>query len=481
MIRKGTIEAAFPLAQLLADKGIEVTPIEETPVAKLLNAGTLNLPTRGVDENAFPVEERILKASRAAGPEGVIRHDEVMSDLVEVISATVRGNLDMARNVVNPIVKEVVQDTEEFVQNSIALKSTHIQIKPVFLPNVFNSSLIEDMVKRFDGIDYKDVDLTLSIPHDTDRESLLELAKTGADAFDNDLKDICSKMSDEDVAYAYNAVFGANPTLRARRLADVVSVNGRPEQALLTHLFARKLINEVPEGVNIGLEEYRAYIATILAQSGRAIVAIMARREADKRMNRLILSYPNPDRLGQELLTITVSGDVYNRWLSEGGSPEAIFGDFITTQNKGYKAILDQKDFLENEWAKREKVLTTRIRLEKFNFAVEGIALALSKQITEIDSEVLPVPKAILHQRLKVALGGLYGKFYDDLFVYARKLVCEVMFPHTNALEILCAIDNTMSDFPEMDIREAALIATIEVVSNWVAKLCKLENVGVQS
>ena len=73
---------------------------------------------------------------------------------------------------------------------------------------------------------------------------------------------------------------------------------------------------------------------------------------------------------------------------------------------------------------------------------------AVAIQINELDSDMVPVPKELLHQKLKENLPLLPSKFYEDVYKYARLLICKTIFLHTNALEILTAIDNVGKDFP---------------------------------
>ncbi len=96
-----------------------------------------------------------------------------------------------------------------------------------------------------------------------------------------------------------------------------------------------------------------------------------------------------------------------------------------------------------------------------------------------MDDEDLAVERGILHRRLADQAKDLRGRFYEDLYGTIRKLVCNAIFPHTNALQILEAIDAVCHENPKIEVREAALLATIEIVATWVAKLCRVETHAV--
>ncbi|MNR56450.1 hypothetical protein D3C85_1770290 [compost metagenome] len=70
------------------------------------------------------------------------------------------------------------------------------------------------------------------------------------------------------------------------------------------------------------------------------------------------------------------------------------------------------------------------------------------------------------------------NSWYEDcLFTTCRKVICNVVFPHTDAFEILTMLDTAAKENPTLDIREAALLAMIEYIPNWVATLITADKV----
>lgn len=480
MIHEATLEAVYPLAELLARRGKRVTPLDSTPIDQLSKAGHLPLPTRGIDE--LPTSEgRILQGSRSKDAMGACTHDVVMDELVEVISQTVRNNLDLSRNQINPIVKEVALDTEEYIRDAQAIHKTHVSVVPVHYAAIWNSPVLSEMVARYQETALRNVDLRLEIPGATDRDALLVLAKTGASRFDEEVEEWMAGLDESTLLHAWHSVFGNS---RVRELRNVVSSfkaspeNGRGDIALLVHLWARKLLQDPPEGVSMGLEAYRAYVSDILAQSGRVLVAVQDQREKNIQLRQLIFSWPtSPSQIGQHPIELLVNGDVYGQWLEQGGEPDAIIGSFVTDQQRGFTALLENGERYAKEWERQSRVLGTTQRMKRFNHGVEGLRQAIARQINELDDDVLVVSREQYHQRLEQGLKTLKNNFHQHIYVVARMLVCNVLFPHTHGLEILTAIDQAAEDHPGIEVREAALLATIEIVSAWVVKLCKVEGV----
>lgn len=481
MISENTMEATYPLAELLAKKGIALSPMPSTPLDSLVTAGHLPRPTKGVAEGFLPAPEAVIAGSRSKDAFGVCHHDMAMDEIVEVVAASVSRNMDLARNVVNPMVKEAVMDAETYMEAGENIKQTRISVIPEFASPLWNSPTLSEMVSKYNETPINEVKLYLGVPHDLDQVSLLELAKTGASRFDEEVEALFESMGAEEVSNVYQYAFGEAATMRSPTLNPLVRSNAGPtNHTLLVHLFARKLLQDPPEGVQAGLQEYRAYMADILSQTGRAVAAMIRRREVDRERRVLVRSYPyNRDRIGEVQIDIRVNGDVYTQWLKEGGEPEVLMGAFASDQDRSYTGLLEKKERYLKEWERQERVLATTQRFNRFNTAVEAVKSAVSKQINLMDGDSLAVERGLLHRRLTEQCKDLRGRFYEDLYGTLRTLICNTIFPHTDARRILEAIDNVCHENPEIEVREAALLATIEIVATWVAKLCRVETHAV--
>ncbi|MBE0438356.1 MAG: hypothetical protein IBX57_01120 [Gammaproteobacteria bacterium] len=471
MIRKNTIEAVYPLADLLAEKGILLTPIETTPVDQLVRAGHLEILTG--EHKDIDITDRLINGSMSKDARGVVTHDLVMEELARVLTKTIQGNFHVAKNVVNPIVKEVAEDARLYLESSLNVKKTHVEVKPEFYEEIWNSPEVFDMVKRFAEQDFKEVPLTVQYPNETDRETLFKLAATGSTTLDGYLQQLCNGMTDEQIADLYVKTFGDNYN-RVPSLAAVLNQFPR-NGALIIHMWARKLYLNAPEGTGMSLSVYKDYMSTLLAVTGRTVLSTISRRESDIKLKRLLTSYPlNKDAVGKSNVVIKVNGDVYNKWLEDGGSPETIIGAFLTDGEKGYTKLLEEKDSYAKHWERTLRILNNTERFNKFNFAFEGIERAVAKQIVDLDPEVLSVDKSLLQGKLQENMQMLPRNFHEDLFKWSRILVCRTLFPHTNALELLSAIDENAKVYPDLPVRELAMLATIDVVGDWLSKLFKV-------
>ncbi|MNI43123.1 hypothetical protein D3C73_974440 [compost metagenome] len=228
-----------------------------------------------------------------------------------------------------------------------------------------------------------------------------------------------------------------------------------------------------------GAAEYKAYIAEIVAQSGRAVVRALERREANAKRKVLINDWSQyrEDDIGLIPIQIRVNADIYHKFLEAGGSPEVLFGAFVSDRNYSYDMLLERKDQYIKVWQSQERVMATNLRLQKANHFQVGLVRAVEKQIADLPDDLLvterPVYVRALHEYVKQMPNNWYE---DNLYLTLRKVICNVMFPHTNAFDILATIDTVALENPDLEIREVGLLALIEFIPTWVATLITVDS-----
>jgi len=484
MLTENTLNANIVLASTFAKRGLVLSAIEDTPVKQLINVAYYPEPVRGVDNEVAPMDavEVIIKGSLHKDPQGICQHDMVMDEVVECVAKTVQVNLDMARNRVNPMIKEVVHRTQVGLDALESVGAAKVNIVPRTWHAIWNNNILGEFIDRYDEVPVDNLKLDLLIPAPSDYSGYLDLLKTGVARFDRDLENLFAELPENFVRYVFGEVFGdtLSNENHVNNLTDIIShfnsSNMHAVKVLLIHLFARKLLDNIPEGVNRPLEEYRAYMSTMLAQSGRSLNRIIDRRFKNRQNKVLVPRYPDKVGIvGYEDTAIEVNGDVYGDWLAAGGEPECILGALVSDQETGFQSLIDKKAAYKTAWQKHERMLNIRVQNERHNNAVEAFKKAVLESLAELDEGVRMAPDAIYRQRLLDCVSRLDQGWYNDLYRCTRKIVCEVFFPHTDAYQILCAIDQAAEANPGIEVREAGYLAVINIVSEWVAKLIQVE------
>ena len=87
----------------------------------------------------------------------------------------------------------------------------------------------------------------------------------------------------------------------------------------------------------------------------------------------------------------------------------------------------------------------------------------------EDDKSIVIDPKDTLRARALDVVAATPISASLTTYQYVRTVVCKVFFPHTQALRILSDIDAHAQNNPSLSPREAATLATIDLVCEWAA------------
>lgn len=476
MLTQSSLNAAYPLASVLASKGWALRPCNETPLQQLVSASLAQAQTLdGVDGSQLEAQPDfgglLLSSSVAAGPDGKVTHDVIMESAVKAVGAVVAKNLYHARNVVNPQSERIAKDVQAYINANASSSLAPYSVVPFAYKAIWNSPILRELVGKYAQLIANDVPLQpLGI---TAGAALEETLRTGVARFDDEIAGFLSAGAQSRLAAVWDGLFGRNA---GRSLAEIIRVAADRtscDDALIGFLFCRRIQEEIPEGVNMDINAWRLYISTLQAQLGRQVLAALDRRELDQRNGNLVISFPS---VGAQEGEIVVIGDVYSRWLADGGSPEVLFGCLLGSRRFGYRDLLDNAQENLRVWGIEFKLRQAKIAGDKFGYLVSGMQQAMTALIAEIPDDQLPCDRATLHVRLKERLAHLRPKHLEDIFACSRKTVCRTLWLATDAEDMLNCIDQAAKAHPELDIREAALMGTIAFVSRWVSKLFTVDS-----
>lgn len=479
MIRENTLSSVITLASKLGTANVTLSAIEGTPLATLISAGTIPMPNIGSVE--IPFERRLLEGSLYKNQQGICEHDMVMDEILEVVEKTVNFNLNLTQNTVLPMVKRALENMQEYVSNKQALDPAAISISPLLYHKVWSSHYLTGMIERFSETAVKDVNLSIRVPMPA-VENEFGLISTGVSRFDDELMDLVQSLEPGTINDLYRRLFVVdNEDYVSSVLPYLNYLKVSPNTPLLVFLIASKLVDNIPEGVMTTPEVYKEYMVSIMAQAGRALCRQIERREAAAKNKTLIISWSGSQLgdLGAVPVVIEVNGDVYNKWLADGGSPDVLYGAFCIDRQSNYDILLERKDSYIAAWNRQQRLLQGERRLQMDNHMLVGLNKALEKEILEMNEEDLLVDRkkylSVLNEYLRKLPAGWQK---DNAYYSVRKAVCNVIYPHTMAFDILVAIDNACEAHQDLPVREAAYYGAMEVVADWLVELMKTDIQG---
>lgn len=469
MISQNSTSAAAPLVDKLATAQLVARPLEGSVVESLC----MLKPAFGLLESNDN-GEAITDTCDCDTEE----HKAAMDFMVKTVSDTVQATLHTAKNVVNPLIQQLVDTYEKYVQTTLVATTNNILIKPVFYHDLWTNPVVLSLCERFDGVPLTEVKLSVKFPTKSPEE-LRQLILTGNERFDKDLNDYLDGLNAQfgfDVLNdIYQVAFSFENLKALRSLDDLINpFMGNRNAALIILLLANRLLANIPDGMAVNLHQYRAYVTGVIEQAGRSVCRINQLVETDTKNKNMIITYPSIP-FGNPFVesVIEVNGKVYNQWLSEGGQPEILFGAYATNLERSFTTLLENKDQYLGAWTREKKIIESKIRFEMRSVRSSALRKAFVETMNSLPEDQKRLPNAEMVKMSDDMIDHMDDKAYEYIYKYARKLICRSAFPGTDYEDFLKSIDAVASNNPGMDERECALLAAIEYVAGWVASQIK--------
>lgn len=506
-------DAVCDLIYQLTDAGIAVGPKADTPLAELCKAsypdgleGEAIYYVNGLPKTreAYVGTYDVIEASKVPEVDGSSTHDHLIETYSQMAARSIQDSLLLARTVVNPLIREAMVAVHERIDESIQANMNRISVLPVEAPEALLSPALADLVERYGDTAYEDVVIQHVFP-DMNVEQIIDAAMTGSKSYDGPLRALLENTSPETIRAVFQGVFSTNiepdQSTQADKLAIVTSGNANPSNlsyfvrypdtdytnaktaALLSFLLAKKFMNDVPEGVNMGLSDYKAYVSSIMEQSGR-VLAIYLRKQADQfKRQTLVLDYPRrrPEAVyATDNASIKVDKHIYNEWLSQGGSPEILLGAYVVGDLKEIDKgapLLENAQRYKDAWNRFYGLLKTEQMSKVFNTTVAAVRDVVSAMIASSD-EKLGLNRAEAQLRLATIIEGL--AIYDTKNIHAlvRDTICDTMFPRKDVKKILALVDFYAEENPNAPVLEAAYWSMMDLVVDWIGSMIQTESMS---
>lgn len=490
MIKESSVSAASTLVDKLTSNNLTLNAIPGTPLAELVNQSLSFLDKGDIVAEAvsgFTSAATIASVSSTKDARGEVNHDQIMSTYVEAAIGTIRNNLKLARTVVNPMIKSVYDYTHQKIQEANIRLANPIDITVDSLEPIWSTVALTALVEKFNGVAVDDIKIQRFLPP-ASVEEIRGYLKIGSAVFDKDTEAHFANQSPEFLYNIYNDFFAKRvdalgDVYLVRQLVDYINPTASRDAVLSVFLIASHLKENIPDGVDIGLDEYRLYMATVIEQSARVINRILERRASQIKSNVLVLEYPIalPGYLYPGEGQIRVNGAIYDNWLESGGSPEVLFGAYVTGQLRNSlsaQSLLDNAPKFTEEWNRYHSLQVSKQKSLTIATIIEAISYSVAKIIKDLaDDYVVVESRATYQDRLRVLVSDLQDTDVEEKALYGtiRKIVCKSIFAHTFAETILSEMDKIGEENPSLTVRESGAVAVIRVVSEWVGKLFAIQ------
>ena len=461
MLQNHTLNSVDMLSCRLRDAGVALQALPGTPLAVLTNESNCPTQSGGMPFDFAPAQILTTVTSATLNPDVTeSAHTIAMADIIQVTSETVKLNLITARNVVSPIINSVHDAVQRALHDADTTAGIALSVQPDGYAAIWDSPVLLSMVDAHNEASLEAVPMPQYYPPRT-AEELRQLLGTGAGRFDADVKEWTDIVGDDFLAAVYRDVFldgGSSDSAVVLTLNRVMMTDFRNRnRSVAILLMARGLKDNIP------------YLDLLVAQAANN--------------KQLIVEYPMRGQEGNVAnaanAVIYVNADIYSQWLNDGGSVEILFGAYITDMERGYQQLIDSKAILVDAWTRRVALIRSAAQSNRFGIMRQTLMSQIAAEINNLaDDQVVGQQRGPYYELLAKEVDAVILIDMDNLYQTCRRVVCAVMFPHTNAKLVLDSIDAVMAANPELSIREAALVAVIDILVGWVRKQIDMQRIG---
>lgn len=460
MIRKNSINAALPVVANLGDRALKV--IANSPVHEMAVAA---MPPQGTEITGENLVDVIFEASSISTIP--VTHDLTLERYVKTLGSAVVRHAAFARNVVNPICGRIIAKVNEALSIS---GMVDIEVVPTRLSAAVASVQTADMLSRYDAHRAVATRFVREFPELSEAD-LVESLKTGSLQYDQLLAEMVAAHPEGWVESIYRGVFirqdFAPINESEKGTVSYFANQDLADEYLVIHLLARYLFDNPPADYPQALSDYQSAVATHVSAAAAALNNTLI--AADRRTQQQILV------VRWDKKRVLVNGPVYDMFLENGGQVEAIFGAALTAPVSGntyMRAILDNSDALCRAYntfiTNRRQEAVAQAAQSAFGAAQTAISVEINS-LTDADN-VCNIERPDMHRAALEAFQGIAPAYFtENTYANVRTLVCRIMFPGSNANELLSIMDKEMEMDPNIDVRHAAYLAVMRIMAKHLA------------
>nr|DAT15846.1 MAG TPA: hypothetical protein [Caudoviricetes sp.] len=435
MLSKRSLESARELALLLREKNLGLHPDNETPVEDLVERGEVVTHRTDVEsDNIEKVTEALEEASIAVSDTMPVSHTAEMDIVTSKIADLVNRRLNLAKNIINPIINDIGEKLIDELGNAAPRAPT---VEPLSFSDFYNNPLTPEIFKGYGFDEVQPIRGMIGIQFDETNDPRKAL-KTGSAFVDNELQHVVESRGDEWFNNVLRKYFIDGNEIAIYRPSIDAAYKENVDESFVAHMVARHLYNQADPKGNYKEHDYNMGLLRILGRTAQNVNGLLAAQKDWEKRDAVV------GTVGNEGYTITVYEPNYQRYINSGGSNMAIFGHVRTGVSRSGQRILDEKSSLESVHDKAMIDETMRVVEEKNTLIENAIRKYIPIIVSKIPTEVLDgIPElneygddrnSVLMERGYKFVNEYRGPAAEDPYEYVSRVLVQAMLPELGLL-----------------------------------------------
>lgn len=456
MISTSTIESVSNIARSLTDKGTLLDTVKGTALGDLVQA---IVPPKIKITDDYSADKLIHEMSAVKNLNGDPIYDSILNDKVDLCVTAILNSIDVARNTINPMIIEFDKRASTAVENH-ARMSTDFNIVPIGYPTIFSNPALDELTAKYDESGFVEVSWQENAWPILDTNEIRNAISSKVTRLQKDIDNIHDHLTDYVVVAIYDFLFRNRPLNVSIELAvsEYIPIVG--------FLLASNWLDNCPDGVKLSKEDLDKSLTDLKVTCAYKIQSILHDYGRKLSQGTFILKVDNHGR------TVSVRSDIYAKWLENGGTPELLIGAILSGDRPPFNMDETLKKRYLTEYNQDRKLRDVAV-----NDKIGAVITKTAKDYIMASIEESPVSyKGTIKNKLQEHLKSHPYRKGMCQNKWIRMVICKTMFSSTNALQILETIDSVKTTNDSMTTREAATMATIELLADWLVDSMVVEN-----
>lgn len=475
--------------RIIATPGTTVSAISEGLLHRVKTALAINLPHDQEEKTLTDLLTLISNVSYDNYP-GYQTQEALTNGFIEKITETVRNNIYITRNIVLPLIDEYTERLNTVANRYINLAGLALTINEDKKLFIFEEPQIVKIIR--DNSTRKLNNAFLPRYHKPLAvEEIKTYLSTGDKSFDefilewielNNLDELLQEVYDD----IFKALGGSDISYDKYITTDNYIV------ALLSMLLAWGLANNPQEGIRISYDDYK-HRMTVFANVC-AFILNMALNNYNRAIEhkQLVLAWPSAGREyafeSPQGNSVLVHPKVYSDFLSMGGTPEIIFGSYLTDRSTLIHKMIEKQDQYHKAYQKAikyGKLANSNNLLAGIKKELRIISTVILSDIIESQTDVeaayigrIQIAMADKKQKVEDFLYRLNSNQIENIYLLVRKFICSIYFDDSEAETLLRKMEY-LDPEGTMDVNDLAIIASVEFIVDWLFTQVEINPTGI--